>query len=192
MNLSMKLHPLRTDGAFLLEPVVHRDGRGFFHEAWQESLIHKLGGPDCRIAQVNRSHSMRGVLRGLHYQVGACAQAKLVTVLSGSIYDVVVDLRASSPTFGQWESCVLQGDQMQQLWIPAGCAHGFLVLSDSADCEYACTNVYDPHAERTIIWNDPQLSIHWPLKAGESPILSPRDRSGLLFADAEKCCCRSG
>ena len=186
MNRLMKLHPLRTAGAFLLETVVHRDGRGFFHEIWQEDVIHKLGGPDCRIAQVNRSHSMRGVLRGLHYQVGACAQAKLVTVLSGSIYDVMVDLRVSSPTFGQWEACVLQSDQMQQLWIPAGCAHGFFVLSDSANCEYACTNVYDPHAERTIIWNDQQLSIHWPLIGGEPPILSPRDRSGLLFANAEK------
>jgi dTDP-4-dehydrorhamnose 3,5-epimerase len=182
----MKLHTLRTNGAFLLEAVVHRDGRGFFYEVWQESLIHKLGGADCKIAQVNRSHSTRGVLRGLHYQVGACAQAKLVTVLSGSIYDVIVDLRVSSPTFGQWEECVLESDQMQQLWIPAGCAHGFFVLSGSADCEYACTNVYDPHAERTIIWNDPKLCIDWPLKGGESPILSPRDQSGLLFADADK------
>lgn len=188
----MNLRPLQIPGAFLVEPEVHRDGRGFFHEVWQDAVVRELGGPNCRILQVNRSHSTRGVLRGLHYQVGAHAQAKLVTVLSGSIYDVMVDLRVSSPTFGQWEACVLQSEQMQQLWIPAGCAHGFFVLSDSADCEYACTNVYDPHAERTIIWSDPKLSIHWPLKAGESPILSPRDRSGLLFVDTEKCCCRSG
>jgi dTDP-4-dehydrorhamnose 3,5-epimerase len=180
------IQPLEIQGAFLLESEAHHDERGVFYEVWRDSDVRTLGGPTCRIAQVNRSRSVRGVLRGLHYQVGPSAQAKLVTVLAGCIYDVVVDLRTDSRTFGRWESCTLASDKPQQLWIPAGCAHGFLVLSDHADCEYACSNTYDPVAERTLLWNDPTLSIRWPLDAQATPILSPRDRAGILFTEAEK------
>jgi dTDP-4-dehydrorhamnose 3,5-epimerase len=181
-----KIQPLKIQGAFLMESEAHRDERGVFYEIWRDSDVRALGGPTCRIAQVNRSRSVRGVLRGLHYQVGPNDQAKLVTVLAGCIYDVIVDLRTESPTLGQWESCILDGEKPQQLWIPAGCAHGFLVMSDYADCEYSCSKPYDPAAERTLLWRDPDLSISWPIGAGQMPILSMRDRSGLVFRKTEK------
>jgi dTDP-4-dehydrorhamnose 3,5-epimerase len=165
-----------------LEPRVFGDERGFFLEPYNRRTFREATGLDVEFVQDNHSRSRRGVLRGLHYQVRQ-PQGKLVRVLSGRIFDVAVDLRRSSPSFGKWVGLEIDADSMRMLWIPPGFAHGFLVLSESADVFYKATDYYAPQHERTLRWDDPQLAIAWPL-AGE-PTLSDKDRRGSLLAQAD-------
>ena len=166
----------------VIEPAVFGDARGFFFESWNERAFSKLVGRDVRFVQDNHSASGHNVLRGLHYQVRQ-AQGKLVRVVAGEVYDVVVDLRRSSPTFGQSVGERLSDANKRMLWVPAGFAHGFLVLSDRAEFLYKTTDYYAPEHERTLLWNDPALGIEWPL-AGE-PVLKPKDAAGAPLAQAE-------
>ncbi len=168
-------------GLLLLEPRVFGDGRGFFLESYNERALAELGIQE-RFVQDNHSCSQRNVLRGLHYQLRH-PQGKLVRVVEGEILDVAVDLRRSSPTFGQWEAVRLSGDNRRILWIPAGFAHGFCVTSDQAHVLYKATDYYAPEHERTLAWNDPDLKIDWELE-GE-PIVSPKDQCGVALRDAE-------
>jgi dTDP-4-dehydrorhamnose 3,5-epimerase len=165
-----------------LEPRVFGDERGFFLEPYNRRTFREATGLDVEFVQDNHSRSRRGVLRGLHYQVRQ-PQGKLVRALSGRIFDVAVDLRRSSPSFGKWVGLEIDADSMRMLWIPPGFAHGFLVLSESADVFYKATDYYAPQHERTLRWDDPQLAIAWPL-AGE-PTLSDKDRRGSLLAQAD-------
>jgi len=178
----MKVSSSPIEGLLLLEPVVHRDARGFFLESWRQDRLSALGLPTMFV-QDNHSHSVQGTLRGLHYQLTQ-PQGKLVRVVSGEVFDVAVDLRRSSPTFGQWDSAVLTGENQRQLWIPPGFAHGFYVLSDSADLLYKCTEYYFPEGDRAIRWDDPELAIEWPLLNGCPPILSPKDAAAPLLRNA--------
>jgi dTDP-4-dehydrorhamnose 3,5-epimerase len=166
----------------LLEPVTFRDERGFLLEAWNARTFRNAVKLDIQFVQDNYSQSTRGVLRGLHYQIKQ-PQGKLVRAVRGRIFDVAVDLRKSSPTFGRWVGRELSEDNHRQLWIPPGFAHGFLVLSEIADVLYKTTDYYAPEYERTVIWNDPKLAIDWPLD-GE-PVLSAKDRSGITSGKAE-------
>ncbi len=163
----------------ILEPRVFRDDRGFFVETYHAPR-YRAAGIDAAFVQDNHSRSERGTLRGLHWQTAPHPQAKLVRVLAGEVLDVAVDIRAGSPTFGRWASVILSADNFRQLFIPVGFAHGFLVLSDRAEIEYKCSDVYDPASERGLMWNDPDLAIAWPTTA---PILSPRDQGHPPFAD---------
>ncbi len=173
----------------LLQPQRFGDSRGWFAEVFNQSTFAAAGLPTCFV-QDNQSFSTQGVLRGLHYQLGK-PQGKLVRVLSGHIWDVAVDLRPHSPDFGRWAGFHLKAtapdDTLQLLWIPEGFAHGFLVLSPSAEVLYKTTNLYHPAGERTILWNDPTLNIAWPLDAlsGLSPSVSAKDAAGKPFAEAE-------
>jgi dTDP-4-dehydrorhamnose 3,5-epimerase len=169
-------------GVLLIQPTVFGDDRGHFFESFNEHRFRTETGLDVRFVQDNQSRSTKQVLRGLHHQVQQ-PQGKLVRVLAGSIFDVCVDIRRESPSFGQWLGIELAADTRQALWIPAGFAHGFLTLSDSADVFYKTTDYYAPAYERTILWNDPDLAIGWPL--GEAPLLSAKDRAGARFRDAE-------
>jgi dTDP-4-dehydrorhamnose 3,5-epimerase len=171
-------------GVLVIEPVVHRDARGFFLETWHAER-YAAAGIDAGFVQDNHSRSARGTLRGLHYQVEQL-QGKLVRTVAGEVYDVAVDLRRGSPTFGRWTGVTLSDRDHRQLWIPPGCAHGFYVTSESADVVYKCTAPYAPEHERVIRWDDPELAIAWPL-AGGAPLLSPRDAAGLAFRDAPAC-----
>jgi len=175
---------IRTDiaDAMVIEPVVYEDERGFFLESFNQREFDAAIGERVRFVQDNHSRSSHAVLRGLHYQVGH-VQDKLVRVVSGEIYDVAVDLRRSSPTFGGWVGFRLSADNKRQLWIGKGLAHGFVVLSDYADVLYKTTDFYHANDERSIIWNDPDLSIDWPLES--APILSGRDRDAVSFQNAE-------
>jgi dTDP-4-dehydrorhamnose 3,5-epimerase len=166
----------------LLEPKVFGDQRGFFMETWNERVFREKTGVELPFVQDNHSRSAKGVLRGLHYQV-QCPQGKLVRVVRGAVFDVAVDLRPGSPTYGQWHGDELSESNARLLWIPPGFAHGFLVLSDSADFLYKTTDYYAPEHERCLAWNDPTVSVEWPLGAGE-PTLSAKDRLGLSLADA--------
>lgn len=168
-------------GLLLLEPVVHGDMRGFFMETWRESFFAEHGIPD-RFVQDNHSRSVRGALRGLHYQL-EYPQGKLVRAVRGEVFDVAVDLRHQSATFGQWFGANLSEDNRRQLWIPPGFAHGFCVLSESADLCYKCTEYYHPEDDRSLLWNDPAIGIEWPLPES-GPILSERDRNAPRLADA--------
>ncbi len=168
-------------GLVLLEPKVYEDQRGHFFESYNE-FDFTLLGIGARFVQDNESHSKRSVLRGLHYQV-RYPQGKLVRVTSGEIFDVAVDLRKGHPNFGRWCSTRLSAENRLALWIPPGFAHGFLVLTDSADVQYKTTQSYAPEFERTLLWNDPELGIDWPL-SGE-PILSAKDLAGLSMREAE-------
>ena len=167
----------------LIEPHVLSDTRGFFLESYQAKQFAKAG-ITASFVQDNHSSSEQGVLRGLHYQIQQ-AQGKLVRVIYGDIYDVVVDLRRSSPTFGQWVGVHLSAENKYQLWIPPGFAHGFYVLSEHAEVLYKATDYYAPEWERMLLWNDPELGIKWPLIEELSPILSEKDAHGTLLADAE-------
>ena len=162
----------------IIEPRVFRDDRGFFVETYHAPR-YRAAGIDADFVQDNHSRSVRGTLRGLHWQTAPHPQAKLVRVLDGEILDVAVDIRAESPTFGRWASVTLSADNFRQLFIPAGFAHGFLVVSERADIEYKCTDVYDPASERGLMWDDPELGIEWPTAA---PILSARDQGHPPFA----------
>ena len=170
-------------GCLVLEPTVHGDDRGFFIESWNRSTFAGLG-VEADFVQDNHSRSARGVLRGIHYQVED-PQGKLVRVTRGSVFDVVVDLRTSSPHFGAWHGVTLSEENKRLLWVPPGFGHGFLVTSDSADFQYKCTTFYSPEHDRGIRWNDPSIGIDWPLVDGREPTLSPKDASAPLLPDAE-------
>jgi dTDP-4-dehydrorhamnose 3,5-epimerase len=172
-------------GAYLFVPDVHRDERGFFLESWNREKFRMLG-VDVDFVQDNHSRSSKNVLRGLHYQVGDAAQGKLVWVTSGAVFDVVVDLRRSSPTFGVWDGYTLTADEHERLYVPPGCAHGFFVTSETCDFHYKVTHPYDPKAERSLLWNDPELAIEWPLSVGIQPLLSAKDKKPPGFKDCEK------
>src|SRR6478752_2481857 len=166
-------------GVRLLEPTVFRDDRGFFLETWHADRFAAAGIPDLFV-QDNYSRSALGTLRGLHWQWRK-PQAKLVRVVSGSIFDVVVDVRRTSPTFGRWLGFEMSADRFTQLYVPVGFAHGFCVTSDVADVEYKCSDVYDPQGEAGLIWNDPAVGVDWPI---ETPLLSPKDAAhGRLTPD---------
>ena len=166
----------------ILEPKVFGDDRGFFFESFNERTFAEKTGVSAHFVQDNHSRSARNVLRGLHYQIRQ-PQGKLVRVTAGEIYDVAVDLRRSSPTFGKWTAAVLSAANRKMCWVPAGFAHGFLVVSDHAEVQYKTTDYWAPQHERCIIWNDRDLAIPWPVK-GE-PILSQKDRTGLPLKEAE-------
>jgi dTDP-4-dehydrorhamnose 3,5-epimerase len=166
----------------VLEPKVFGDARGFFFESFNRRVFAELTGFAGEFVQDNHSRSQRGVLRGLHYQIRN-PQGKLVRVVDGAVYDVAVDLRRKSPTFGRWYGAELSGDNKRMLWIPPGFGHGFLVLSGSADFLYKTTDYWAPEHERTIAWNDPDLGIAWPLDG--TPLLSAKDQAGRPFRDSE-------
>ena len=166
-----------------IQPDKFEDARGYFLETYREDLFRNAGIP-TGFVQDNQSSSKRGVLRGLHYQIRQ-PQGKLVRVIAGEIYDVAVDIRHSSPTFGRWFGLNLSGQQKNQLWIPPGFAHGFYVLSETAEIHYKATDYYAPQWERTLLWNDPALAICWPLIEGQSPVLSPKDTAGKPLSEAE-------
>jgi dTDP-4-dehydrorhamnose 3,5-epimerase len=177
----MKLVPTSLPDVLIIEPRVFGDSRGFFLESWNRRTFADLGlNPD--FVQDNQSRSAKGVLRGLHYQLRQ-PQGKLVRVIQGAVFDVAVDIRRSSPTFGRWEGVELSAENQRMLWIPPGFAHGFLVLSDLADFCYKATAYYAPEDERCIQWNDPEIGIRWPLD-GE-PTLSPKDRAGTPLLAAQ-------
>lgn len=167
----------------LIEPKVFGDDRGFFFEAFNAASFAEATGLDLAFVQDNHSRSARGVLRGLHYQVAPRVQGKLLRVVVGSIFDVAVDVRAGSPTFGQWVGYELSAGDKRQIWVPGGFAHGFLVTSDHAEVLYKTTDYYAPDAERAIAWDDPVIGIDWPLDG--APILSDKDRAAGSLADAE-------
>jgi dTDP-4-dehydrorhamnose 3,5-epimerase len=167
----------------IFEPKVFGDERGFFYESFNKAQFLAAANVDIRFVQDNHSKSAKNVLRGLHYQIEQ-AQGKLVRVTHGEVFDVAVDLRASSPTFGKWEGTYLSAENKRQMWIPPGFAHGFLVLSDAAEFLYKTTDYYAPQHERCLKWDDPTIAIDWPLQA--EPILSEKDNKGLSFEDASK------
>lgn len=178
----MKVTPLVIPDVLLIEPKVFGDDRGFFYESFNQQAFKDATGLDVRFVQDNHSKSAKNVLRGLHYQVPPKAQGKLVRVIAGEVFDVAVDIRQGSSTFGKWVCEVLSAENKRQLWMPPGFAHGFLVLSEMAEFLYKTTEYYSPEAERCILWNDPVLAIEWPL-AGE-PILSSKDAKSALLAQA--------
>ena len=173
-----------VQGPLLLTPRVFGDERGFFFESWNQQAFNAAAG-DTAFVQDNHSRSSRGVLRGLHYQLPPHPQGKLVRCVLGEIFDVVVDIRRSSPTFGQWVGAVLSADNKQQLWVPAGFAHGFLTLSEQAEVLYKTTDFWNRDCERAIRWDDPALAIAWPLEtlAGAEPQLSEKDAVAPLLAE---------
>ena len=181
----MQKLPTKIHGAWILKPTILRDERGFFLESWNRETFRSLG-LDADFMQDNHSRSTKNVLRGLHYQIGDAAQTKLVWVTSGSVFDVIVDLRQSSLTFGQWEGHVLDAESHERIWVPAGCAHGFLVLSDACDFYYKTSAPYRADNERILKWNDADLGIGWPLGIGIAPVLSPKDATAATFADCDK------
>ena len=178
----MKVEPASIADVLVLEPKKHGDARGFFYESYNRKIFAQATGLDVAFVQDNHSRSATNVLRGLHYQLRQ-PQGKLVRVTVGEIWDVAVDLRRSSPSFGRWTGMTLNAASPRMLWIPAGFAHGFVVLSDHAEVQYKTTDFYAPEHERTLLWNDPALGIKWPL-AGE-PVLSDKDRRGTPLASAE-------
>ena len=178
----MKVTRTAIPDVVIIEPRVFGDARGFFLESWNDQAFREATGVQLSFVQDNQSRSARGVLRGLHYQLEQ-PQGKLVRVVNGSVFDVAVDLRKSSETFGRWVGIELSAEGFQQLWIPPGFGHGFLVLSESADFLYKTTDYYAPKHERCIAWNDPDIGIQWP--AGLSPQLSAKDAAGSRLRDAE-------
>jgi dTDP-4-dehydrorhamnose 3,5-epimerase len=175
----VKVTPLALPEILLVEPTLHRDGRGFFLEAYHEARYRALG-IDVPFVQDNQSRSTRGTLRGLHWQTDPHPQAKLVRVLWGEIFDVAVDVRRGSPTFGRWVGATLSGENFLQMYVPVGFAHGFCVISDVADVAYKCSDIYDPQSERGLAWDDPDLAIDWPVR---EPVLSQRDQRHPRLAD---------
>ena len=178
----MQVTPTALPEVLLIEPKVFGDARGFFMESWNEARFNDATGYDVHFVQDNHSRSSRGVLRGLHYQLAPHAQGKLVRCVSGAVFDVAVDMRRSSPNFGKWVGFELTASNHRQLWIPPGFAHGFLVLSDSADFLYKTTAYYRPDAERALRWDDPTLAIRWP-DVGVPLQLSGKDRVAPLYAE---------
>jgi dTDP-4-dehydrorhamnose 3,5-epimerase len=178
----MQVLPTDLPGVLLLEPRVFGDARGFFFEAYNRRAFHKATGVDVEFVQDNHSRSAKNVLRGLHYQIRQ-AQGKLVRVTAGEVWDVAVDLRKGSKTFGKWIGFTLSAESKRMAWIPQGFAHGFLVVSESAEVLYKTTDYYAPEHERTLLWSDPALAITWPL-AG-APLLADKDTRGTPLAAAE-------
>ena len=179
----MKVTPLAIPDVLLIEPKVFGDDRGFFFESFNQHRFNEATGLDFQFVQDNHSKSAKNVLRGLHYQIPPKAQGKLVRAVAGEVFDVAVDLRKSSPTFGKWVGELLSAENKRQMWIPPGFAHGFLVLSDSAEFLYKTTNYYAPECERSIRWDDPDVAIGWP-PTGQ-PALSDKDNAGLSFSEGE-------
>ena len=179
----MKAIPLTIPDIIIFEPKIFRDDRGFFFESFNQNDFEKIAGFSPTFVQDNHSKSTKGVLRGLHYQLHPKAQGKLIRTIQGEIFDVVVDIRKDSPTFGQWHGEVLSADNKKQLWIPIGFAHGFLTLSDTAEILYKTTDFYAPDFERCIAWNDSEIGIDWPLN--RAPQLSQKDMHGLSLRQSE-------
>jgi dTDP-4-dehydrorhamnose 3,5-epimerase len=167
----------------ILRPRIFGDDRGFFMETFRDSEFRE-NVADVTFVQDNHSRSGKGVLRGLHYQI-CRPQGKLVRVIAGQVFDVVVDIRKSSPDFGRWAGAVLSAENKDMLWVPPGFAHGFYVMSDHAECVYKCTRYYVPEHERVILWNDPAIGVDWPLSGRDLPLLSPKDEDGVLLKNAE-------
>ena len=180
----MKVTTTKIPDVFFIEPRVFGDERGFFFESFNEQAFNAGTGNTLKFVQDNHSKSVKGVLRGLHYQLPPKAQGKLVRVVQGEVFDVAVDIRKDSPTFGQWVAEILSADNKKQLWIPPGFAHGFLTLSDTAEFLYKTTDYWSPEHERAIIWDDPTLKIDWPLH-GLVPQLAAKDAAAQLFKEAE-------
>lgn len=178
----MRFIPTTIPDVILVEPKVFADERGFFLESYQKQRFAEAGIP-FDFVQDNHSKSQQGVLRGLHYQIQQ-PQGKLVRVIAGEIFDVAVDIRKSSPTFGKWVGDYLSAENKKMLWVPAGFAHGFLVTSPTAEVLYKTTDYFAPQWERSIIWNDPIINIDWPIQ-GKTPTLSPKDTNGKLLAETE-------
>lgn len=179
---SMKITPLAIPDVLLIQPEIVGDERGFFFESYSQRQFDALIGRRISFVQDNHSRSVKNVLRGLHYQIRQ-SQGKLVRVVQGEIFDVAVDIRKSSPTFGQWVGTRLSAQNRHQLWVPEGFAHGFVVLSDVAECLYKVNDYYAPEHERIIAWDDADIGVEWPLR-GE-PVLSAKDKTGIRLADAE-------
>ena len=177
----MKVTPLSIPDVLLIEPQVFGDDRGFFYESFNQNKFEEAMGKKINFVQDNHSKSIKGVLRGLHYQLTPKAQGKLVRVIQGEVFDVAVDLRQSSPTFGQWIGEILSGDNKKQLWIPEGFAHGFLTLSDTAEFLYKTTDFYSPEHEQSILWNDKTIGIDWPM---QEVSLSSKDSAAVSFKEA--------
>ncbi|MBO9197545.1 dTDP-4-dehydrorhamnose 3,5-epimerase [Rhizobium sp. 16-449-1b] len=178
----MKVSSLAIPEVLLIEPTVYGDERGFFFESFNQARFNEAAGAEVSFVQDNHSKSAKGVLRGLHYQISQ-AQGKLVRVVEGEVFDVSVDLRRSSPTFGQWVGEILSADNRRQLYIPPGFAHGFVVLSETAQFLYKTTDFYSPQHERAIIWNDPTVNIAWPIET--PPTLSSKDAQAPFMKDAD-------
>lgn len=178
----MNASPLAIPDVILFEPKVFGDDRGFFFESFNQAEFDVAIGRHVGFVQDNHSRSVKGVLRGIHYQIRQ-PQGKLVRIVAGTVFDVAVDIRRSSPTFGRWVGEVLSAENKRQLWIPEGFAHGFVVLSDVAECLYKASDYYAPQHERCIIWNDPTLGVKWPFDG--VPVLSGKDRQGIAFERAE-------
>lgn len=178
----MKSTPLAIPDVILLEPRIFGDNRGFFFESYNGRQFEEATGRKPDFVQDNHSRSAKNVLRGLHYQIRQ-PQGKLVRVITGEVFDVAVDIRKSSPTFGQWVGAILSGENKKQLWIPEGFAHGFVVLSEHAEFLYKTTDYWSPENERCIVWNDPTLAIDWPIQG--QPSLSAKDAQGRSFGSAE-------
>jgi dTDP-4-dehydrorhamnose 3,5-epimerase len=179
----MEFLPTDIPEVVLIRPKVFGDARGYFMESWEERKF-VAAGLDLKFVQDNHSHSARHILRGLHYQIQQ-PQGKLVRVVTGTVYDVAVDIRRSSPTFGKWVGVVLSAENHHMLWVPPGFAHGYLVLSDSADFLYKVTDFWAPAHERAIRWNDPDIGVKWPLPAAIEPVLSGKDAGAPHLRDAE-------
>ena len=175
----MKVSHSKLQGCLIIEPRVFGDERGFFLETFQADRYRREAGIDLPFVQDNHSRSAAGVLRGLHFQKTK-PQGKLVRVVRGEVYDIALDIRKGSPTFGEWEGVILSEDNKKQFWVPLGFAHGFVVLSDTADFEYKCTDYYDPSDEGSILWSDPDLDIPWPIA---NPVLSTKDESAKRLVD---------
>lgn len=177
----MKVEKTKLDGVLVLTPETFADDRGFFLESFNKEKYAKVG-INFDFVQDNHSRSSKGVLRGLHFQKNQ-PQGKLVRVVQGEVYDVAVDIRSGSPTYGQWEAVILSEQNKTQFWVPPGFAHGFVVLSETADFEYKCTAYYDSSDEGSLLWNDPDLNILWPI---DNPELSEKDANARLLADLKK------
>lgn len=177
----MNITETKLKDAFLIDPTIHGDERGFFFEGFSHKQFAETTGYEFNVAQANHSRSTRHILRGLHYQVRN-VQAKLVWAISGKIYDVIVDLRRSSPSFGQWQGFTLSADNKRHLLVPEGFAHGFLVLSETAEITYLTSDIYNPAGERFLRWNCPEIGIEWPV---DNPTLNDRDANAPGFDDSE-------
>lgn len=180
----MKIIDTEIPDVKIIEPSVFGDERGFFMETWQQKKFEEQVSPRTFV-QDNHSKSSKGILRGLHYQTEN-TQGKLVRVVAGEVYDVAVDMRKSSPTFGQWVGVYLSAHNKRQLWVPEGFAHGFYVTTDSAEFVYKCTDYYNPKHEHSLLWNDSDLNIQWPISEGDMPVLSEKDKAGTPLSHAIK------
>ena len=181
----MKVTKYAIPALVLFEPKVFGDDRGFFYESFNQKVFEEATGLKCEFVQDNHSKSQKGVLRGLHYQLPPMAQGKLVRVIEGEVFDVAVDIRKNSTTYGQWVGEILSAENHKQLWVPEGFAHGFVTLSETAQFLYKTTNYYAPEFERCIAWDDPKLAVDWQLGRIGEPLLSEKDNKGKLLSDSE-------